>query len=173
MKHLSWLLIVIGLLTGIQCEDNSIGDGFEMTYFRDIEVSAGLSPLETHIYEFNLLTNYDNYLAQQGLTEADIETIVPKYIRLTNISGTQTYDILFRARLNIAKENGDLEYEVAYREPVPQDAGFDLDLIPTLAEVPDQLSGEQFKVKLKLNFAEIPNITFDTRLTMTFQAVRK
>jgi hypothetical protein len=80
---------------------------------------------------------------------------------------------LNRVRINVSNLDGTLEYEVAYREPVPLNTTFDMDLIPTLAEVPEQLSGNKFKVKIKLNFSQTSPISIDTRMFLTFQTVLK
>ena len=168
---------ILGLLLAIllfaRCDNGDLGPGFEMGYIQDFEIFAGLNTIDTHIFEFDIQSNFQNYLTQRGITADDIETIVPKYVRFSNLSGNQEYNILNRVRINLSNLDGTLEYEVAYREPVPLDTKFDMDLIPTLVEVPDQLSEDKFKIKVKLNFNQTSPISIDTRMSLTFQAVLK
>lgn len=168
---------ILGLLLAVllfaRCDNGDLGPGFEMAYIQDFEIFAGLNTIDTHIFEFDIESNFQNYLTQHGITADAIKTIVPKYIRLSNLSGNQEYNILNRARVNVSNLDGTLEYEVAYREPVPLDTKFDMDLIPTLAEVPEQLSENKFKVKVKLNFSQTSPISIDTRMFLTFQTVLK
>lgn len=166
----SVLLLLLLPFVHWRCDNRTELPGFELNYIQDFEIFAGLNTLETHVFEFTLPTNYASYLTQSGFSESDITAIVPKYIRLVNLAGNVPFDILQRARLNVSRTDGTLEHEAAYREPVPNNAGFALDLIPTLIEVSDQLSEPRFKIRLKLNFLEIPQQSIDARLEMTFQA---
>lgn len=154
-----------------RCDNRTELPGFELTYIQDFEIMAGLNTLETHIFEFTLPSNYAGFLSQSGYTATDVKRIIPKYIRLVNLSGNVTLDILQRARLNVMRTDGTLEYEAAYREPVPANTGFGLDMIPTLVEVTEQVTESRFKIRVKLNFLEIPQQALDTRLELTFQAV--
>jgi hypothetical protein len=166
------ITIVLGAtLLFPSCNDTQIEGGFEMRYQKDFEIFAGLNTGITHVFEFNLTSDFQNYINQYGVTEDKVTNIIPKYIRLSNLNGNLEYNILWRARLFISKMDGSLEYEIAYREPVPENTNFDLDLIPTLAEVPEQLKEDQFKLLLKLNFSEIPSQSIDTRMFVTFQAI--
>ncbi len=172
MRNILFLtLLTVFSLTN--CDDNELEGGFEMNYIEDFEIFAGLNTLDTHVFEFTLNSNFQNYLIQKNLTEDNIEAIIPKYVRLTNLSNTLEYNVLYRARLNILKTSGELEFEAAYREPIPINTGFNLELIPTSVEVSEQLKSNQFKLKLKLNFSEIPSISIDTRMFVTFQVVTK
>ena len=146
-KGILGVLAVILLFLG--CGNGDLGPGFEMNYIQDFEIFAGLNTIDTHVFEFDIPSNFKDYLNNNGVKEDEIETIVPKYIRFSNLSGNQDYSILNRVRINVSNLDGTLEYEVAYREPVPLDTKFDLDLIPTLAEVPEQLQNDKFKIKIK------------------------
>lgn len=165
-----WALLLLLPLLQWRCDNRTELPGFELNYIQDFEIFAGLNTLETHVFEFTLPSNYTGYLAQSGYSESDIVAIVPKYIRLVNLGGNVTFDILQRARLNIAKTDGTQEFEAAYREPVPTNAGYALDLIPTLIDATEQVQSDRFTIRLKLNFLEIPQQAIDTRLELTFQA---
>ena len=172
MKKIFLLAIVaIFMLNG--CDDNQPEGGFEMSYLTDFEIFAGLNTLDTHVFEFTLSTNFTDYLANNGVAAENVETIVPKYIRMSNLSSNVEYNILRRARLFISNTDGTAEFEAAFRETVPLNTQFDLDLIPTLVEVPEQLSNNQFKAILKLNLNQVPPQSIDTRLFLTFQVILK
>lgn len=169
----SFLGGLIVLLLFARCGNSDFGPGFEMNYIQDFEIFAGLNTIDTHVFEFNIESNFKDYLNNNGVSEEQVETIIPKYIRFSNLSGNQDYSILNRVRINVSNLDGTLEYEVAYREPVPLNTAFDLDLIPTLAEVPEQLKEDQFKTKIKLNFSQTSPISIDTRMFLAFQVVLK
>jgi hypothetical protein len=172
MKKLLFV-ILIACCSLLNCDDNAPQDGFEMLYIQDFTIFAGLNTIETHVFEFDITTNFQNYLTEYGLTIDDIETIVPSLMIMTNVNGNQTYDILSRVRLFTAKEDGTHEFETAFNEPVPANTQYDLQLLPTLVQVKDVLSENKFKIKLKLNFRAASPISIDTRLNMTFQAILK
>ena len=157
----------------LSCDDNQNQRSFEMLYFQDFTVTAGLNTIETHVFEYDITTNFQNYLTEYDITIDDIETIVPSLIIMSNVNGNQTYDILSRARLFTAKTDGTHEFETAFSDPVPNDTQYDLQLLPTLVQVKDVLSEDKFKIRMKLNFKAVPPQSIDTRLNMTFQAVLK
>ena len=157
----------------LSCDNTDTQLNFEMLYIQDFTITSGLNTIETHVFEYDITTNFQNYLTEYNITLDDIETIVLNLIIMTNVNGNQTYDILSRARLFTAKEDGTHEFETAFREPVPNDTQYDLQLLPTLVEVKDVLSEDKFKIRMKLNFKAIPPQSIDTRLNMTFQAILK
>ena len=172
MKKLLFIALV-SCCTLLSCDNNPDQQVFEMKYFQDFTIPSGLNTIETHVFEFDVTTNFNNYLTEYGITLEDIETIVPNLIIMSNVNGNQTYDILSRARLFTAKEDGTHEFETAFSEPVPTDTQYDLQLLPTLVQVKDVLSETKFKIRVKLNFKAIPPLSIDTRINMTFQAVLK
>ncbi len=172
MKKLLFIALISSSLFWSGCDNgNEITNGFEMEYIEDFTIFAGLNTIETHVFEFDITSNFQNYLNLHGYTAADIQTIVPKFIRMSNLNGNQTYDILQRARLFVGKTDGSLNFETAFSDPVPSNTGYELPMNPTLVTVTDQLQEDQFKAQMKLNFLTIPPQSIDTRLTMTFQVV--
>lgn len=170
MKKIILYLCLPLALMQIKCGE-TFEDGFEMNYFKDFEIFAGLNTLETHIFELTIPSQKESFFQANGVTEADVTSILPKSFRLTALGGNATYDILERIRLDILKTDGTLEREIAFREPVPLDTGFEIDLIPTLAEATEHLKENSYVLRVKLNFRQVPSQSIDTRMTIRFQAL--
>ena len=171
MKRL--MLLLLPILFFAHCNNDDLPDtGFEMQYLRDFEIFAGLNTLETHIFQFTQISSeFDNFVTVNGYQAENVQQIVPKAFRLTNLTGNIPFDDLDRIRLFITKEDGSLESEIAFLEPVPNSVGFQVDLVPTLAQVQEHLQDERFNLELKLNYRSVPAQSVDARLTIIFQAV--
>ena len=171
MSRILMLLAFVSLFFS-NCNEDEIVQGFEMTYVRDFEIFAGLNTFETHVFQ---LTNFDaeleSFLTLNGLTRADVKEIVPRAFRITNTTGNITFEDLQRVRLFITKTDGTLEREIAFFEPVPVNIGYQIDLVPTLAEVTEIIDSGDFHLELKLNYRTIPPQTIDARINVVFQAV--
>lgn len=167
-------LIIITLLSFslLQCNSDDNVSGFEMDYFREFEIFAGLNTFETHVFQLpNFNSEYQSFLNANGVTTEDITQIVPKAFRITNISGNITFDDLRRVRLFMTKTDGTLEREIAFLEPVPSNIGYQIDLVPTLADVKEIIESGEYTLLLKLNYNDIPAQSIDARISIIFQAV--
>lgn len=169
-KILTLLLILSLFFTN--CNNDENVQGFEMTYFRDFEIFAGLNTFETHVFQLpNFDAELESNLNLNGLTRADVKEIIPKAFRITNTTGNITFEDLQRIRLFITKTDGTLEREIAFFEPVPISVGYQIDLVPTLAEVTEIIDSGDFHLELKLNYRTIPPQTVDARINLVFQAI--
>ncbi len=154
------------------CNNDENVQGFEMTYFRSFEIFAGLNTFETHVFQLpNFNVELESYLTQNGLTRTDVKEVIPKAFRITNLTGNITFEDLQRVRLFITKTDGTLEREIAFFEPIPANIGYQIDLVPTLAEVTEIMDSGDFHLELKLNYRSIPSQTVDARMNIIFQAV--
>lgn len=167
-------LIIITLLSFslLQCNSDDNVPGFEMDYFREFEIFAGLNTFETHVFQLpNFDPEYESFLNINGLAAENVTQIVPKAFRITNISGNITFDDLRRVRLFMTKTDGTLEREIAFLEPVPSNIGYQIDLVPTLADVKEIIESGEYTLLLKLNYNDIPAQSIDARISIIFQAV--
>lgn len=171
MKKLILLCLPI-LFFGHCNSDEPLGVGFEMQYFRDFEIFAGLNTLETHIFQFTQINSeFESFVSLNGYEPANVQQIVPKAFRLINTTGNIPFDGLDRIRLFITKEDGSLESEIAFLEPVPSTIGFQVDLVPTSAQAMEHLTDPRYNLELKLNYRNIPSQSINARLEITFQAI--
>jgi hypothetical protein len=170
------LLIVFTLigLSFFQCSPDNNIQGFEMNYFREFEIFAGLNTFDTHNFQLATFNaEYESFLNQNGVLQENVGQIIPKAFRITNISGNITFESLQRVRLFISKSDGTLEREIAFLEPIPANIGYQIDLVPTLAEVTPIIESGDFVLTLKFNYRSIPQQSIDARLSVVFQAVTK
>lgn len=161
--------VIVGFM---QCNPDDIVPGFEMSYNRDFEIFAGLNTFDTHVFRLpNFDAAYDLYLNNNGVTDADVKQIVPKFFRITNLTGNITFEDLWRVRLFMVKTDGTLEREIAFLEPIPNNIGYQINLVPTLADSKIILESGEFDLLLKLNYRTIPAQSIDARMSIVFQAV--
>lgn len=155
-----------------QCNPDDTIPGFEMSYSREFEIFSGLNTLDTHVFQLpNFDSRYESFLNNNGVTTEQVTEIVPKAFRVSNLSGNITFEDLFRARLFLAKTDGTLEREIAFLEPIPTNIGFQLDLVPTLADSKIIMESGEFDLLLKLNYRSIPAQSIDARINVVFQAI--
>ncbi|MFT5833310.1 MAG: hypothetical protein ACI97N_000937 [Cognaticolwellia sp.] len=171
MNKLLILLTLIGLCF-FQCSPDENVQGFEINYFREFEIFAGLNTFDTHNFQLpGFDAEYESFLTINGKTRENITQIIPKAFRITNVSGNITFGDLQRVRLFMTKTDGTLEREIAFLEPIPANIGYQIDLVPTLATVKEIIESGDFVLTLKLNYRSIPQQSIDARLNVVFQAV--
>lgn len=170
MKKILTVLCLVAILLG--CNNDDALTGFEMPYIRTFEIFAGLNTFETHIFTFNNIdSEYASFLTNNGTLESDVTRIIPKYFRLTNLGGNITFEDISRVRLFITMPDGSLEKEIAFLEPVPLDIGYQMTLVPTLADVKTIVESGAFNLLLKINYRSIPTQSIDAQLSLSFQAI--
>lgn len=170
MKKIGFLALVS--LFFWRCGDDGNLVGFELTYVQDFQIFAGLNTFQTHVFNLEQIrSEYEAFLGASDFSDSDVIRIIPKLFRLTSISGNIPFSDLERVRIFIVKPDGSFESEVAFLEPVPLSAGFELDLAPTLANVEEHIREERFNILVKLDFRTTNLQSIDARLNFTFQAV--
>lgn len=174
MKFIVRVCCILGFLVMLGCEKDSKNSSFEIPLQRDFYVNAGLSPIIGHFYEFtNVPTNVSFLLDQSNVIKGDVVEIAPLTCRIETVFGSSNLDFLFEVTVSIAPASDpDLRYEVFYRDPVPDNTGTTLDLIPTLANVMDVMCEDNIIVTL--SFVQLRNTNasdFEGRLLMEFGVI--
>ncbi|MFK7946991.1 MAG: hypothetical protein AB8G11_05330 [Saprospiraceae bacterium] len=165
-------IAVLMSLCLFQCNPDDTVPGFEMTYFREFEIFAGLNTFDTHVFQLpNFDAEYESFLNNNGVTTEQVTQIVPKAFRITNVTGNITFEDLQRVRLFMSKTDGTLEREIAFLEPIPNNIGYQIDLVPTLPDSKTIMESGEFDLFLKLNYRSIPAQSIDARISVVFQAV--
>jgi len=165
-------IIILVSVCLFQCNPDDTVPGFEMTYFREFEIFAGLNTFDTHVFQLpNFDTEYESFLNNNGVVEEQVTQIVPRAFRITNVTGNITFEDLQRVRLFMSNTDGTLEREIAFLEPIPSNIGYQIDLVPTLADSKIIMETGDFDLLLKLNYRSIPSQSIDARLNVVFQAI--
>lgn len=171
MQRISIWLGLLALLMFTQCGKDECKEGFELGYENiSFEIPAGANTFETHNFLIdNIPSLYGSFLDANGTDAAEVKAINSKYIRLISLSPGAEYDIIESAILLISAD-GLPEIEIAFLEPVPLSTGSVLELFPSLPDVKEYLEEDNFSLKVKIRFRQIPQQFIETRLEFGFLA---
>lgn len=168
-------LFILGLvLISTSCVKNEKNIILDIPIQRSFSVNAGLSPIISHFYSFeNVSTNIDFLLNQQGLDPESILEITPVSCRLQAQFAEGDFNFIEEVSIFIASSaDPDVQYEVFYRDPVPDDSGISLDLIPTLANAKEVMTESRIDITVVLReLRSTPPNNFDVNLNLIFGVV--
>jgi hypothetical protein len=138
-------------------------------------VDPTIQPPFTYYIPINdVLTNAQNVLQGYGLDASGVSSIRPGKATLSVIFAESDLNFIdaVSVRLCPLGNNGEnCGQEVFYREPVPFNPGFELDLVPSnVDDVQDFVLPDQINVQVKLErLRGFPERAFDIRLDMEFE----
>lgn len=162
-----FLLLLFPLIVSSCGKDDIIL--FEMEYTEDFEIQAGLNSFETHHFLIkDISTNYNNLLQTFDQTDSQVSNINPQNARLDALFSSATYDIIREISVRIYKDDVTNYKEIFYIENVPLNTGGDLNLIPTLVDVRDILSGDSFNIDIAIQFRQAPAQFIESRFIFDF-----
>ncbi len=163
----SLLIILFGILSLVSCRTDD-APGIDMIYFEEFRMQAGLNPFVTHFYEFTIPTRVDFFLDNDV---ERVDRITNSFARLTNTEGA-SYDFVESVIVNIIDTETGNAFEAAFREDIPFDTGNTLDLIPSLVDFKDYLTGDLFTLQIRIRLrASTPFSIERNRLDFGFKAV--
>lgn len=147
------------------------GLGFTMTYQRDFEIPAGLGVFDTHVFELNgIPTNKAAFLSTNDAQESDITGIIPRKAELSINFADVDFIFVQEVIVEIFNRNDLTGKEIFYRENIPQNTGFRIDLIPSLPEISEFLMEDEFNVRVEMRLRDISPQFIDTRFDFQFFA---
>ncbi|MFQ5446408.1 MAG: hypothetical protein ACE5FF_05695 [Saprospiraceae bacterium] len=131
-------------------------------------------PFTYYIPINNILTNAQNVLQGHGLDESEIHSIRPGRATLSVIFAQSDLNFLDAVSVRLCPLGSNEEncgQEVFFRDPVPFNPGFELDLVPSnVNDVQDFVLPDQINVQVKLErLRGFPEQSFDIRLDMEFE----
>ena len=151
------------------CRDN--GPGFNMTYQRDFEIPAGLGVFDTHVFELNgIPTNKAAFLSTTGANESEITAILPKEAELSINFANVDFIFVGEVVVEIFTREDNNGVEVFYRDEIPLNTGRSITLFPSLPEIGDYLTGDEFNIRVELRLRDISPQFLETRLDFQFFA---
>lgn len=172
MKKLACVLMIAVL--GLSCHKQDSGQ-FELEYIMDFEIEAGLNPLLTHYYTFNVNTNWNEFLNAHQLNEDQISKVLIKGISISPIfSGPISYSFIESAKLFIYLPN-----QSSFKLPIgevftePNEKSRDLQFLPGFPDVHTYLKELVFISELRLNYRGITSTNSNHRMTVTFDVYIK
>lgn len=137
-------------------------------------VNATLQPPDTYYIPINQVkTNALALIQAKGLDTAEIKSIRPGRATLSVIFGESKLDFLDAVSVRlcpIGQNQPNCGREAFYRDPVPLNTGFDLDLVPSdVKDIRELVLMNNLNVQVKIErLRGFPNGTFDVNLDMEF-----
>ena len=146
-------------------------------------IDAGLSTFDSHFYNFvDVPTGLDSLASFFNYDMKDAAAIRPATARLDALFGGADYSFAREMSLRICSDteaeslrNGDpvqCNREIFWRNPVPENSGGRLDLVPNENNLLEALRGREtatFQLKLVSPLFYSPDQFIETRLSMDFQ----
>lgn len=173
MKKLYLLIPMIVLV--LACRKDRRERIFEMTFPPlNFEVPAGLNQLQARVFAFNSIpTNIKTYLSQSNTDTSAIYAINPFFARITttdNVSFNYLREVSVRA-CPLGQECTAFD-EVFYLDDMWGRSYQTINLLPTLHNMKQLMSGEKFRLEIVFFLSEITPYSMSCRLEMGFEAVR-
>ena len=169
-------IIFLFLLPILFCACGDDGPGFDMSYRQDFEIPAGLNTFDTFGFVFrDIPVNKNAFFAANDVTEADITSITPREARLSINFGDEDLFFVREVVVEILTKEVDNEgnprwKEIYFRENVPLNTGQSIQLLPSLPQVTEELTSDEFTVRVEMLFRDITPTFIDSRLEMVFLA---
>ncbi|TAK41660.1 MAG: hypothetical protein EPO28_08340 [Saprospiraceae bacterium] len=138
-------------------------------------VDATIQPPFTYYIPINnVLTNAQNVLQGHGLDASKVHRIRPHRATLSVVFAESDLNFIDAVSVRLCPLGNNEEncgQEVFYRDPVPFNPGYELDLVPSnVNDVQDFVLPDQINVQVKLErLRGFPEHSFDIRLDMEFE----
>ena len=175
MKKILPILLMIAV--AFSCNRDNRERLFEMIYpnFRFNVIPGGASSLP-RVAEFNsVATNFDFFLSQSNTNEEMITGINPYSARIYSLDGND-FRFLHEISVRICPDGPDPctpADEAFYIDRLQQTRpGEEVDLLPTLRNVKNQLSELTYKTEIIFYLAYPPPTAIEAGFDMTFEAVK-
>lgn len=142
-----------------------------MNYQRDFEIGAGLGVFDVHGFKFeNIPTNINTYLRDNSVEMSDIQSITPRRAQLSINFADIEFAFVREVIVEVYTDEDVIGREVFYREQIPTNTGIRLDLVPSLPDVLDYLTQEDFNIRVEMKFRDISPQFIETRIDFEFRA---
>lgn len=167
------VFILAALVSVLSCSKQEEGQ-FQLEYRMSLELPPDANPLFTHVFEQQIATDWNNFLAAHNLSETDIVKIRPRSVILSPVfNNTISYGIVSEAHAsmyNLNDPGGLLPIGDLYDNIRSDD---ELVLLPGLADVKDLIKNETFVLKLELNLRQFPGSVSEHFFTVQFDVFVK
>jgi hypothetical protein len=151
-------------------------EGFDMTYRRTFQLLSGLGVSASHRFEFkNIAADTAVFFKTGGSTRELIQKIYPSSmnIRALFANDAQALNIMYSVDVQIFDPNRPNlgEPTIFYRDQVPINTGFQLDLVPNNVDLrPFLFDSKTFGIKVIIRVNELTSRTTDLEWNATFLA---
>lgn len=168
--HFTFLfLFLIILLTPFGCNKDETPALFDMVYVMNFDLPAALNTVQTHFVEFDKVpTNIEAYLADHGLTKADIGRIEPYDALLEVVLAPES--LSYFQEIFVELLDGNTRLECFYTPNVPFNTGNQVVLVGTLADFKPWLTQSAMNLRMGFRLREPSPTSLNFILRLTFKA---
>lgn len=160
-------LVVIGMPFG--CNKDETPALFDMVYVMNFELPAALNTIQTHFVEFDKVpTNIEAYLADHGLTAADIGRIEPYDAQLEVVLAPES--LAYFQEIFVELLDGNTRLECFYTPNVPFNTGTQVIMVGTLADFKPWLTQSAMNLRMGFRLREPSPTSLNFILRLTFKA---
>ncbi|MCB0641752.1 MAG: hypothetical protein KDC44_08945 [Phaeodactylibacter sp.] len=172
---LQWLILA-AILPFLSCgkeEDFLFNLPFPVLNFT---IPAGVNTLESHYFNIDSVpTNLINVALAQNFDPGAISAVRPREARLQSLFGNVDFDFVFEMTIQLC-EVGDKTpncgREIFWRQPVPENIGSFIDLIPNENDVKEMLEKDMVNIQVKLAQLRFTSPTFiEAQLSLDFSVL--
>ena len=172
LKHMRILILaaIVSVLLGTGCKDDR-NELFDIPQVVDFTIPAGLNTFETHFFQLQVNSSFDDQLAATGRQESDVASIEPKFCEVATIFKDRDLDFIRAIEIHVFDTfDPQSRREVFYLDPVPGNTRTTIRPFPGLQNVVDIVSDASYGVEIRLRFFATPPTTLDMRLEFEFAA---
>jgi len=168
MKQLIFLIILAISVSSCKKDDE---EGFELRYSINFDIPAGLSPVQAHFWElYDVPTAFFDQADLNNYSEEDVRRIHSKFINL-NLRNPSGGDFKWIERIYMYVNNDSLpRAEIGYLEFVPNNAGDQLNLVPSQTDLIGYLTEEKFDLIVEIQPFTTSPLTTSNTIDLTFHA---
>ena len=163
------LLTIVAMAGTLGCKKEEAPTLFDMVYVMNFDLPAALNTVQTHFVEFNKVpTNIEAYLADHGLTKADIGRIDPYDAQLEVVLAPES--LSYFQEIFVELLDGNTRLECFYTPNVPFNTGTRVVLVGTLADFKPWLTQSAMNLRMGFRLREPSPTSLNFILRLTFKA---
>jgi hypothetical protein len=129
-------------------------DGFEkyvdLIYRESFEIPAGVGVFDVpHLFITDVPSKYLDILNAANIKPEEIKKVLTIESTINGIFGDEDLDVIDRISLRVIQGSNSSDFiEIAYRDPVPNNPGNGMGLIPSLSDSKDFISQEMINFEI-------------------------
>lgn len=156
------------------CKRDSKRPAFEMRYFLEFDVPAGLNTFTYHQFTFQMEeSGMEFFLEQNDLDTSQISSIHTSFARISSLLDNEDLSIIDEVVIDLFKpSDSQLNYEAAYTFQVPTRKINRIQLVPSITNLKEVLQEDHFDMVIHIRFRGIPPRNFPALLEIGFDVFR-
>lgn len=172
-----WIVlpILIMSLSTLSCKKDRARAAFEMRYFLEFDVTAGANLFTYHQYPVQKIpTGIDFFLDQNSIEANEIITINTSFARLSSQFENEDLSIIDEIIIDLfIPSDPSRNYEAAYTLQIPIRKQSRVQLVPSITNLRDVLTGEEYDMVAYIRFRGIPPRSFTALLEIGFDVFKE